>query len=442
MKYDYFGTLPVGELDRRMQRGMRQVLYVEPMGTDVLFGASMPTVFEIETNRPSFRPLTNDEVRYRHGAGLRYVVYSDVDRPPADVLRNASTILPVLAVNNRDKRTYEAYLQGKDLMSGDTRRLAAEITRNKTNWYDKAVAIEAYLRTEYDYTLQMVAPPDGVDPIHFFLRDRKAGHCEYFSSAMTMMLRTLDIPARNVNGFLGGAWNEYEDYIAVRGGDAHSWVEVYFPEVGWVTFDPTPASEGGVLGRGGSGLLEKLQRFMDTLRLKWFQWVIEYDLHQQLRLFKSLRGALGGGAFKRGFESAKAWVGEHKQAAASVLASMLAAIALVTWWRRRKRLLAPLVGERPLTRAQSALAGLWLQAASRYGRRGHKRPDSATPREFARELQRKIVPGAGDFRALTELYYDAIYGGRERPEALSRARYLRDAANDAWKSRKRRRDAT
>ena len=59
---------------------------------------------------------------------------------------------------------------------------------------------------------------------------------------MAILLRAAGVPTRNVNGFLGGEWNEYGGYIAVRGGDAHSWVEVWFEGVGWVTFDPTPAA--------------------------------------------------------------------------------------------------------------------------------------------------------------------------------------------------------
>jgi len=112
--------------------------------------------------------------------------------------------------------------------------------------------------------------PGDVEPIHFFLFSRKRGHCEYFSSAMAIMLREVGVPTRNVNGFLGGEWNEYNDYIAVRAGDAHSWVEVYVRGVGWVTFDPTPSASIDRLGRGGSGVSDRRRRQMDSLRFQWF----------------------------------------------------------------------------------------------------------------------------------------------------------------------------
>ena len=107
--------------------------------------------------------------------------------------------------------------------------------------YDKAVAIERFLRSRYAYTLKLSGKP-GDDPLAHFLFETHAGHCEYFASAMTIMLRTLGIPSREVNGFLPGEYNDLAGDYIVRASDAHSWVEVYFPGTGWVTFDPTPAA--------------------------------------------------------------------------------------------------------------------------------------------------------------------------------------------------------
>ena len=99
-----------------------------------------------------------------------------------------------------------------------------------------------------------------------------------------------------MNGFLGGEWNEYKGYVAVRAGDAHSWDEVYYPGVGWVTVDPTPPGDVDALGRGGQGFAARLGRFVDTLRFQWNKWVIEYDLASQLSLFRSVGSALQGAA--------------------------------------------------------------------------------------------------------------------------------------------------
>jgi len=103
------------------------------------------------------------------------------------------------------------------------------------------LAIEIYLRTRFGYTLQLprVLPHD---PLANFLFERKQGHCEYFASAMAVMLRTLRIPSRVVNGFQTGEYNDLTSQYVVRASNAHSWVEAYFPGYGWVAFDPTPAA--------------------------------------------------------------------------------------------------------------------------------------------------------------------------------------------------------
>ena len=184
------------------------------------------------------------------------------------------------------------YLQLPEEITPETIALAHRLTDGLPNNYDKAVAIERWLETNLTYTLEL-REPGKIEPVHFFLFDRKKGHCEYFSSAFVVLARAAGIPARQVNGFLGGEWNEYQGYVAVRAGDAHSWAEVFFPGKGWVTFDATPSAPGGELGRGGSGWRAKLARFIDTLRFQWSKWVIEYDLVAQLSLFKDI-----GRAFK------------------------------------------------------------------------------------------------------------------------------------------------
>jgi hypothetical protein len=422
---------------------VRQEVYLEPMGTDVLFGASMPVAFSFPWPRPRERIGFNDEVRHPHGAGIKYVVYSQLTPPPAEVLRRASTELPVLPsiVGSLDHRarSYGVYLQIPDEIPPRVRELAADVTAAAPTWYDKAQAIERYLRDEIPYTLEMQAPPEGQDPIDFFLFDRRAGHCEYFASAMTIMLRAVGVPARNVNGFLGGAWNEYGEYVAVRSGDAHSWVEVYFPGHGWVTFDPTPPGARDQLGAGGTSALEKLERFMDTLRLKWFQWVIEYDLQRQLSLFKGLRDAFSGGdSGRKAFAGGRTFLRRRKHV---LVGAAVVAVAIGFAWslrQRRRRLLEPLGLTGAIGRHPSQIAAIYLAAENKMAKRGHPRARSATPREFAQSLGRAGVPGHSDFRALTDVYYRAIYGRDQGAELTQRARQLRVAMDRAWKQRRRR----
>src|SRR5262249_3815969 len=173
------------------------------------------------------------------------------------------------------------------------------------------------------------------EPLDYFLFDRREGHCEYFSSAMAVMLRAVGIPSRNVNGFLGGEWNEYGKYVAVRSGDAHSWVEAYFEGVGWVTFDPTPAAQATARG---AGIPDRPRRRIGNLRLSWFRWVIEYDLGRQIGLFRSVGDALGlgkGGFFRSGRFSR--WVGAHKVELALGMFALAGVVGAWRYLRARRR---------------------------------------------------------------------------------------------------------
>src|SRR5438477_401064 len=120
--------------------------------------------------------------------------------------------------------------------------LALQITASAhaTNPYDKATAIEAYLRDPHNYTYTLDArTPAGRDPIDYFLFTSKRGYCEFFATAMGDMLRSLGIPTRLVNGFGPGNFETSIQSWVVRGEDAHTWPEVYFTGYGWIPFEPT-----------------------------------------------------------------------------------------------------------------------------------------------------------------------------------------------------------
>lgn len=115
--------------------------------------------------------------------------------------------------------------------------LAAEITQDASSSYEKITALEAWFDANIQYDLDSPLPPKGTDPLEFLLLQDKTGYCEQMATSLVLLARSLGIPARMATGFVT---NEYEDgkYV-VRSRDAHAWAEVYFPEVGWVTFDPT-----------------------------------------------------------------------------------------------------------------------------------------------------------------------------------------------------------
>ncbi len=116
--------------------------------------------------------------------------------------------------------------------------LAQRLTADAATPYAKAKAIESYLRT-IPYNDAIPAPPPGQDPLEYFLFDIQEGYCDYYATAMAMMLRSVGVPARAVSGYAEGLYDEVIGGYFVTQRDAHTWVEVFFPEYGWIEFEPT-----------------------------------------------------------------------------------------------------------------------------------------------------------------------------------------------------------
>ena len=409
------------------REAVRQEIYLEPLGYDVLFGASMPLTFTFENRwRSKARASQNDEIRYPHSAGIKYTVVSTLTSPDPEVIERAAGRIP---------KSYAPYLNLPDTIPDRVIDMARDVTKDADSPYQKALALETYLRTKLQYTLEMEEPPAGQDPVDFFLFDRQQGHCEYFSSAMALMARAAGLPSRNVNGFLGGEWNEYDNYIAVRSGDAHSWVEIYIGGYGWVTFDPTPSAELDRLGRGGDGWWEHLARMLDTLKFKWFQWVIEYDLRRQLQVFRKI-----GSFFKSDRkseqqskrESGNRWKGDIKGLIAP-LTSGLAVAGAIFYWRRRRRRPTSHAGRR-----RTAISRTYLVVLRALARRGFARRPSQTPLEFSRAMSDARMPGAAMLRELTNLYYQSEFRA-DPPDAETnrKASQLKSAILSAVNRRRR-----
>lgn len=396
-------AIPVTAIDELAQRTVKQEIWLDPLDSDVLFGASNPRIVEYaHVVRRRNPPERNDEIRLEHGSTLHYTVWSELTPPPVDELRAATGLLP---------NGFEVYTQLPPQITQRTRDLAQRITAGKTNQYDRAVAIMDWLQSNLTYTLELRDPGEQ-EPVDYFLFDRKQGHCEYFASAFAILARaaTPPIPVRNVNGFLGGEWNEYQGYVAVRAGDAHSWDEVFFPGVNgtgaWVTFDPTPPTDA--LGRGGTGWRARLGRWLDTLKFQWSKWVIEYDLVSQLSLFKSIGAA---------FQDAANWVKVRIRWLAPLAGGVvLLALGVTLWRRRRLRALDPDARPRRAPRRRTPIAELYLTVRKKLG----VVAPGETPRELAARLRATDHAAAAEVSELTELYYASEWG--QRATAASEAR--------------------
>src|SRR6266568_5391982 len=223
-------------------------------------------VFDVDVEHPVTRYEADSQLRLRGGSHA-------LNNPGS----HAADVADYLELPSLDPRV---------------KALAQQITAKASTPAEKAAAIENYLRLHYGYTLQLPKTTPR-DPIANFLFERRQGHCEYFASSMAVMLRSLGIPSRVVNGFSGGEFNDITSEYVVRAKDAHAWVEAYFPGYGWQTFDPTPAGASGT-PQGWN----RLTLYVDAMSSFWRDWVVSYDSSHQYALgqaaFSGTRGLMDG----------------------------------------------------------------------------------------------------------------------------------------------------
>ena len=276
----------------------------------------------------------------------------------------------------------------------------------------------------------------GDDPLAHFLFVTRAGHCEYFATAMAILLRTLGIPSREVNGFLPGEYNNLAGDYIVRASDAHSWVEVYFPNNGWVTFDPTPPAPAD------SGLLTRLGEYVDWLQLSWTEWVINYDFAHQVQLAQNAqRNSRNWRESARGWfdrlqqknrQRLRLWQDRHATSGLLLPGAILLFLAALRYnllgkFIARMRLQWQL-RSRGATNANPLLASrLYAELLRLLERRGFARRPSQTAAEFASSIETPpLAPAVQEF---TQIYTHARFGAA--PCDTSRLRDLLQQIREA-----------
>jgi len=382
-----------------------QTFYVEPVDTPVLFGA--PRVVAVQGSLPFVRIDSEGAIQTRphDQERLVYKVYSDTTEPGANILR--SDRLQYFVESAR-------YLEPPANLDPRVSTLAHDViqTNHAQNGYDAAREIETYLRQSYRYTLDLKA--GGPDPLSDFLFNVKQGHCEYFATAMAVMLRTQGIASRVVNGFLPGEYNETAGAFTVRQSDAHSWVEVYFPQTNsWVTFDPTPPA--GRVTKARSGLAGMLSKYSEALELMWFQYVVGYDKQEQRSLVTSMR--------KRLLELQRDSVNGVDRARTALpflmkpiligLAS-LTSLVMVVFLTRRVRHLGWRRGLKVWqtgSETETTRIEFYERLLRALEKQGIKRELYQTPLEFAATI------GANEARAITDAYNRVRFGEERLSEA-------------------------
>jgi len=218
----------------------------QPSGESMIYAVPQPARINVPT-RVQFSPMTqtapsarqrpqlnvsNLAARPRLQEGQTYQVISSMSVADEDILREASTDYGYWIT--------ERYLQLPDTLPTRVRELAQVVTDNYDNPYDKAAAIETYLR-KIKYNEKIPPPPSGRDGVDYFLFDSREGYCDYYASAFVVMARAVGIPARVAAGYSLGEWDSEIGAYRFRQSDAHSWAEVFFPRYGWVEFEPTAA---------------------------------------------------------------------------------------------------------------------------------------------------------------------------------------------------------
>ncbi|HEX7604666.1 MAG TPA: DUF3488 and transglutaminase-like domain-containing protein, partial [Polyangiaceae bacterium] len=276
----------------------------------------------------------------------------------------------------------------------------------------KAKAIEDHLRHDYRYDL--ASPSGGTPrPLDHFLFESKRGHCEFFSTAMAMLLREVGIPSRNVTGFVGGTYNRFGHYYAVREGDAHSWIEAYIDDPakpGWMTFDPTPPSGAQPLG-DTTGTWVYMRDLVEALSQRWNTYVVGYNLPTQVRMVESVGHRYDAFRARAGLD--KGWLGKATRGPIMAGGALLLIFVAYGLWKRRKIKAwgSPREAKSSHERALLAATALYRSLETALAAKGLTRPTGLPPLRFAEQLQARHHPLADTVLKLTSRYLEARFGG-------------------------------
>ncbi len=218
-------------------------------------------------------PPPNGDLFWAKTDAKTYIVRAERTTPDANTLRAAPPTLPA--------EIRARYLALPDNLPERVYDLARDLTASSATPYDRAIAIQAYLRT-FPYSTNVPLPPPGRDVADYFLFDLQTGYCDYYATAMTVLARAAGLPARLVAGYATGSYDNIQKRYVVSAQDAHSWVEIYFSGIGWVEFEPTaslPAPTRDEAQGVESALppptikstLTRLKEMLVTLAIQWLR---------------------------------------------------------------------------------------------------------------------------------------------------------------------------
>ena len=371
--------------------------------TDALFFTGIPETLDLR--QPVVLRSSTGSYRLPHlpPPGFRYDAYSRLPDPPeASPPPDAATVMGLI-----DRRRY---LQLPPL---DPRipQLARTFAAGGVTDLQRARAVERHLRSDYGYTLEL-PQQEMQDPLAYFLFIRKKGYCEYFASAMAVMLRELGIPSRLITGFQSGIYNPLNELWVIRASDAHSWVEAWIPGYGWTTFDPTPPDPNPSFA-----LFTRVGLYLDAAETFWRDWVVSYDVNRQGTLTDRMEQTARRAGI-RWFDLVSSLRADRLRRGAEQVgpAAGMAFLLGISFWLLGPRLVRVFRLHRRVRRVRRGQAGagdatlLYQRMLHILQRRGYQKPPWFTPVEFAASL-----PATGLGRTVadfTTTYNAWRFGGR------------------------------
>lgn len=287
------------------ERRLFQKIILEPRGQNYLFAAGYPIRFkmisprnvEIDEDSCSIRLVKKNETPfiYQTVSVLEPAIKRDPDDPNNEQYYYIATPYDRGNITKMIKNWRTKFINLMLPQGFDKKKYAEfgnSISANQKTQFEKVNAVRNYLATNYKYSLlgENELMKDHLDN---FLFKSKQGHCEYFATAMAVILRSMGIPSRVVSGYCTDEWNSIGKYFSVREQNAHTWVEVLFDKYGWMSFDPTPPS-GIASGLTGITNLGTFYNMYDSAKFIWYRYVLDYGAEDQLLLRKYLQERTNG----------------------------------------------------------------------------------------------------------------------------------------------------
>ncbi len=310
------------------------------------------------------------------------------------------------------------YLRLPDGFSSRIGELAERVAASAASPLGKAVALETHLRSAYAYSFETVFTSQGVTPLEAFLFDTRRGHCEFFASAMAVMLRAIGIPSRVVHGYLAHNFNPVTGFHEVRAFDGHAWVEAHIDGVGWMTFEPTAAYPIPQREQQTGTTLFDLKTYTERLSLQEALQGKTSITATVAALFRHLAEAWHALVFQLRvwFDALAGWIGAHSLPIAAALMAVAAGGVLA--YRQRVRLLwlwaRVVLSATP--RAKVPIAA-FRQLERVAGARNLGRLEGETVEEYLDRLEMAYVELHAELHRVARAFNASRYGGETASSA-------------------------